>query len=109
MREYHLLRNFEESPQLPSGYPGMVTLALVPPLWRYIMDDLVAANNKRVMGSAKDSEVEVAFREASSTANKKMAAYSVTLFGLAVYAIRNAEIERAKVLHAARRAASLAT
>jgi alkane 1-monooxygenase len=27
-----------ESPRLPAGYPIMVTLALAPPLWRWIMD-----------------------------------------------------------------------
>ncbi len=37
LRRYQALRHFEESPQLPTGYPGMVLLALVPPLWRKIM------------------------------------------------------------------------
>ncbi|MHA7833304.1 MAG: alkane 1-monooxygenase, partial [Algiphilus sp.] len=29
-------------PRLPSGYPGMFMLALVPPLWRAVMDHRVA-------------------------------------------------------------------
>lgn len=32
-REYQVLRHFEESPQLPSGYPTMILMALVPSLW----------------------------------------------------------------------------
>jgi alkane 1-monooxygenase len=37
-RRYQLLRHFDESPQLPTGYAGMVLLALVPSLWRRVMD-----------------------------------------------------------------------
>ena len=32
-RKYPVLRHFDESPQMPTGYPGMMLLALVPPLW----------------------------------------------------------------------------
>jgi alkane 1-monooxygenase len=41
-RRYQLLRRFEESPQLPTGYAGMVPVALVPRLWRRVMDRRVA-------------------------------------------------------------------
>lgn len=37
-RKYQLLRNHEEAPQMPTGYPGMMLLALVPPLWFYVMN-----------------------------------------------------------------------
>lgn len=37
-RKYQLLRHHEESPQLPTGYPGMLLLALVPPLWFRVMN-----------------------------------------------------------------------
>jgi alkane 1-monooxygenase len=37
-RPYHMLRHHPESPQLPTGYAGMALLAMVPPLWRRIMD-----------------------------------------------------------------------
>jgi alkane 1-monooxygenase len=37
-RKYQTLRHFDESPQMPTGYPGMMLLALIPPLWFYIMD-----------------------------------------------------------------------
>lgn len=36
-RPYQVLRHFDESPQLPTGYPGMILLTLVPPLWFAIM------------------------------------------------------------------------
>jgi alkane 1-monooxygenase len=37
-RKYQVLRHFEESPQLPYGYPASMLLALVPPLWFYMMN-----------------------------------------------------------------------
>lgn len=37
-RKYQILRHFDESPQMPTGYPGMMLLALVPPLWFKIMN-----------------------------------------------------------------------
>ena len=37
-RRYQTLRDFEESPVLPTGYAGMIVLALVPPLFRRAMD-----------------------------------------------------------------------
>ena len=32
-RRYQVLQNYPESPQLPAGYPTMILMALVPPLW----------------------------------------------------------------------------
>ncbi|HAC15565.1 MAG TPA: alkane 1-monooxygenase [Bacteroidetes bacterium] len=40
-RKYQILRTFEDSPQLPTGYPGMILLALIPPLWFRVMDPLI--------------------------------------------------------------------
>ncbi|WP_300960141.1 fatty acid desaturase [Nocardioides abyssi] len=40
-RRYQTLRDFEESPVLPTGYAGMIVLALFPPLWRRVMDPRV--------------------------------------------------------------------
>ena len=37
-RRYQALRDFEEAPQLPSGYAGMILLAYLPPIWRRVMD-----------------------------------------------------------------------
>lgn len=37
-RPYQILRHFEDSPQLPAGYPTMIITALFPPLWFVIMN-----------------------------------------------------------------------
>jgi alkane 1-monooxygenase len=42
-RRYQVLRHFDESPQLPTGYAGMVIIAAIPPLWRSIMDRRLSA------------------------------------------------------------------
>ncbi|MEJ2866143.1 alkane 1-monooxygenase [Actinomycetospora sp. OC33-EN08] len=44
VRRYQTLRHFEESPQLPSGYGTMIVAAVIPPLWRAIMDPKVRAH-----------------------------------------------------------------
>ena len=43
-RRYQTLRDFEESPVLPTGYAGMIVLAMIPPLWRKVMDPRVVAH-----------------------------------------------------------------
>ncbi len=40
-RKYQVLRHFEESPQLPYGYPGSIILAMFPPLWFHVMNPQV--------------------------------------------------------------------
>jgi alkane 1-monooxygenase len=40
-REYQVLRTMETSPQLPTGYPGMIVLALIPPVWFAVMNSRV--------------------------------------------------------------------
>jgi alkane 1-monooxygenase len=37
-RRYQVLQHHDDSPQLPAGYATMFVLALIPPLWRQIMD-----------------------------------------------------------------------
>jgi alkane 1-monooxygenase len=37
-RKYQVLRHFDESPQLPLGYPASILASLVPPLWFGMMD-----------------------------------------------------------------------
>jgi alkane 1-monooxygenase len=37
-KRYQVLKHYDESPQLPFGYPTMILLALVPPIWFRIMD-----------------------------------------------------------------------
>jgi alkane 1-monooxygenase len=38
VRRYQALRHLDEAPQLPTGYAGMMVLALIPPLWNRVMD-----------------------------------------------------------------------
>lgn len=37
-RKYQVLRHHDNSPQMPTGYPGMMILATVPPLWFRVMN-----------------------------------------------------------------------
>ena len=37
-RKYQVLRHHDESPQMPTGYPGMMILSLFPPAWFYVMN-----------------------------------------------------------------------
>jgi alkane 1-monooxygenase len=37
-RKYQVLRHHDEAPQMPTGYPGMMLLALLPPLWFGVMN-----------------------------------------------------------------------
>ena len=43
-RRYQALRDYQESPVLPTGYAGMIVLALVPAVWRRVMDPRVLAH-----------------------------------------------------------------
>jgi alkane 1-monooxygenase len=40
-RKYQILRHHENSPQMPTGYPGMILLALFPPFWFRVMNPKV--------------------------------------------------------------------
>ncbi len=40
-RPYQTLRHFQQSPQLPTGYSAMITLAYIPSLWFWLMDKRV--------------------------------------------------------------------
>jgi alkane 1-monooxygenase len=49
-RKYQVLRHFDESPQLPVGYPAAMLLAMVPPLWFRTMNPLAqnTVRNKNI-------------------------------------------------------------
>jgi alkane 1-monooxygenase len=47
IRPYYALRHHPDAPQLPTGYAGMALLAMVPPLWRRVMDPRVRAHRAR--------------------------------------------------------------
>ncbi len=40
-KKYQTLTYHEDSPQMPTGYPGMIITALIPPLWFRIMHPLI--------------------------------------------------------------------
>ena len=44
IRRYQALRHVDEAPQLPTGYAGMIVCALLPPVWRRIMDHRLLAH-----------------------------------------------------------------
>ena len=48
-RRFPLLQTYSEreAPQLPFGYPAMTTLAMIPPLWRRVMNPRVRAWRRR--------------------------------------------------------------
>lgn len=52
-KPYQMLDHHEESPQLPTGYPGMMLLAAVPPLWFKVM-------NPRVPGAGSSAQSAIA-------------------------------------------------
>jgi alkane 1-monooxygenase len=37
-RKYQMLRHHNNSPQMPTGYPGMMMLSLFPPVWCWVMN-----------------------------------------------------------------------
>lgn len=43
-RRYQALRDYDDAPQLPTGYAGMLLVALLPPLWFRMMDPRVLAH-----------------------------------------------------------------
>lgn len=42
-RPYSILRNWEESPQMPTGYPGMMLLSALPPVFFWVMRGRIPA------------------------------------------------------------------
>lgn len=48
-KNYQILKQYDESPQLPNGYPAMVLLTLIPPIWFRIM-------NKRLITWKNENE-----------------------------------------------------
>ncbi len=55
LRRYQALRHFQEAPQLPAGYAGMILAAIVPPVWRAIMDHRVVEHYRGELASANIS------------------------------------------------------
>ncbi|MBK9330342.1 MAG: alkane 1-monooxygenase [Sphingobacteriales bacterium] len=45
-RKFQILRHFEESPQLPAGYPGAILMAAIPSLWYKKIHPLLELNKR---------------------------------------------------------------
>ena len=43
-KPYQILDSLPESPQMPTGYPGMMLLSLIPPLWFSVMNPKIELN-----------------------------------------------------------------
>jgi alkane 1-monooxygenase len=52
-RRYQILRHQESAPQLPTGYAGMVMVAVIPPLWFRVMDRKVPEDMKKQATEAR--------------------------------------------------------
>ncbi|BDD01646.1 alkane 1-monooxygenase [Persicobacter psychrovividus] len=50
-RKYQILRHHQKAPQLPTGYPGMMLLALVPPLFFRVMHPKINQNQPHEEGA----------------------------------------------------------
>lgn len=44
-KPYQCLKSFSESPQMPTGYPGMMLMSLIPPIWFRVMNRELARLN----------------------------------------------------------------
>ncbi|HRN94585.1 MAG TPA: alkane 1-monooxygenase [Chitinophagales bacterium] len=51
-RKYQILRHFDQSPQMPTGYPGMMVLATIPPLWFKVMHKQIEKYKATQLGEA---------------------------------------------------------
>jgi len=56
-RPYQVLRHFEESPQLPFGYPVMILMSLVPPLWFKVMNKRLESWKENAYNSEHIAEI----------------------------------------------------
>jgi alkane 1-monooxygenase len=45
-KKYQVLESYADAPQLPTGYPGMMLLSLVPPLWFAVMDSRINSDGE---------------------------------------------------------------
>jgi alkane 1-monooxygenase len=60
-RTYQALRHFDDAPQLPSGYAGMIVLAYIPWLWFRVMNPRVVAHYQ---GDMRRANIKPSIRDA---------------------------------------------
>jgi alkane 1-monooxygenase len=51
-RKYQILRHHEDAPQMPTGYPGMMLLSLLPPAWFLVMNPRVRRIRRQMEGAS---------------------------------------------------------
>ena len=54
-RRYHILRHFDDSPQLPTGYAGMIWLAAIPFQWKKIMNPRIESLQANVLSKLAEN------------------------------------------------------
>jgi len=59
-RKYQILRHFDDSPQMPYGYPAMMLLSFIPPLFFTIMNKQVDAYQLKLLTERHAQKVKVA-------------------------------------------------
>jgi len=89
-RPYEILRNFAESPQLPTGYPGCFVMCFVPPVWFNIMDDLLDAHKLEYNPEREPTAEECARADAL----KHRAKAKTWLFSIAGMGLVGATVKR---------------
>ncbi len=47
IKRYQVLDHYDKAPQLPAGYPTMILMALLPPLWFKVMNPKLAEWNEK--------------------------------------------------------------
>lgn len=52
-KKYQLLNHHDDSPQMPTGYPGMIILALIPPLWFKVIHPILDKEIMRMPSMVK--------------------------------------------------------
>jgi alkane 1-monooxygenase len=58
-RKYQLLRHHQGSPEMPTGYPGMMLLATIPPAWFYVMNKRIKQlHERRAYASLSNNKAE---------------------------------------------------
>lgn len=77
-RRYQTLRSWSHAPQLPAGYPTMIVLAAIPPLFSRVMDPIVVG---RYSGDITRANVATSRRAARSLARHRRAMRCVTVTG----------------------------
>lgn len=72
---------------MPTGYPGMVVLALFPPAFFWIVDPMVDAVKMRNKGVA-NKDIEKFFLEANEEGKRKASVFFTSLFFVVTAALQ---------------------